>query len=152
MDKLIIRYIHPLKTNYDMKRYIVLLFLIFIFSAGHSQGTPTDTIQNSAEELKRELREVRKKVAEGEAEAKKARKEAAAKKKKEKLKKEFNSKAKAIGKQEKKVEKLQKQLEKGQLKGTLAPVDIQKIETRIAKIQLDILKDQERLQKLKRKM
>lgn len=43
------------------------------------------------------------------------------------------------------MEKLQKQLEKGRLIGTISPMDMQKIEDRITKIKLHIVKDQERL-------
>ena len=61
-------------------------------------------------------------------------------------------KSRAIDKQESQIERLQNQLEKGKLKGTLSPVDIQKMDDKIVKIQLKVMKGQEKLKKLKRKM
>ena len=135
-----------------MKKVIVFLLLVFMFSAGHAQGTLIETAQSTSEQAKAEMEEVRRTVAKSEAVAKKAKKEAAAKNKEDKLKKKYNSRVKAIDKQEKKIEKLQKQFDKWRLKSTLSPLDMQKIENRIIKIQLHIIKDQERLKKLKRKI
>ena len=54
--------------------------------------------------------------------------------------------------EKKQIEKVQSQLGKGKLKGTLSPVDIQKKEDKIAKGQMKIMKEQEKLKKLNRKL
>jgi peptidoglycan hydrolase CwlO-like protein len=69
----------------------------------------------------------------------------------EKLKKEIRSREKSIDKDEKNAIKLQNKIEKGKIKGTLAPVDIQKMEEKILDLNAKILKNKGKLDKLKRK-
>tara|TARA_R110000868_G_scaffold168916_1_gene403752 strand:+ start:15 stop:422 length:408 start_codon:yes stop_codon:yes gene_type:complete len=135
-----------------MKKLFVLLVFAFTCIIGKAQDDSNEsTIENTVVQ-QNELEQVKRKVGKSEAKAKKEKKQAKDLKNQEKIKKQVNSKSKAISKQEKQIEKLQNQLEKGKLKGTLSPVDIQKMDDKIIKIQMKVMKDQEKLKRLKRKM
>ncbi|MEH6746469.1 MAG: hypothetical protein V7670_06510 [Maribacter arcticus] len=134
-----------------IKKLYALLVFVFTYSIGYAQDDSNEsTMENTVEQ--KEMKQVKRKVEKSEAKAEKEKKQAKDLKKQEKLEKQVNSKSKAISKQENQIEKLQSQLEKGKLKGTLSPVDIQKMDDKIVNIQMKVMKEQEKLKKLKRKM
>ncbi|TLP77574.1 hypothetical protein [Maribacter sp. ACAM166] len=135
-----------------MKKLIVLMLVVLTYSIGYAQSDSLELTNETTVERQKEFKLVKKKVEKSEAAAKKAKKEVADLKKKEKFKKRYNVKEKSIIKQEKQIYKLKNQLEKGKLKGTLAPVDIQKMSDKIVKIKLKVMNEEEKLKKVKHKM
>ena len=66
----------------------------------------------------------------------------------QKLEKQIAAKKKKIKKNEKQIRKLNAKLEKGIVKGTLSPVDIEKLNSKIQKLQESNLKNTQKLNKL----
>ena len=135
-----------------MKKIIVLLVFTLCFSIGNAQSDDTETTTAPIKQQIEEIEQVKKKVEKSKSDAKKAEKEAKELKKAEQLKKQYVANEKSITKKEKQVEKLERQLEKGKLKGTLSPVDIQITNEKLAKIKMKIVNDQQKLNRIKRKI
>lgn len=135
-----------------MKKIIALLTFILYISIANAQSDNSETTIEPTKEQVKEMEQVKKKVEKSKDDAKKAKKEAKELKKIEKLKKQYSTKEKTIAKLERQVEKLERDLEKGKLKGTLSPVDVQKINNKIIKVKMKIVEEQEKLNKIKRKI
>lgn len=135
-----------------MKKIIALLMFILSVSIGNAQSDNSETTIEPTTEQVKEMEQVKRKVEKSKDNAKKAKKEAKELKKTKKLKKELSAKEKSISKLERQVEKLERDLEKGKLKGTLSPVDIQKINNKILKVKMKIVEEHEKLNKIKRKI
>ncbi|WP_281542986.1 hypothetical protein [Maribacter aestuarii] len=137
-----------------MKYFLQLLIFIFftvapVMVTAQEDNLPADKVVVVDEQ--EEAKEVKRKVEKAEKEARLLDKKEKEAKKVEKLKKEIKSREKSIDKDAKKAIRLQNKIEKGKIKGTLAPVDIQKMEEKILDLNAKILKNKGKLDKLKRK-
>lgn len=106
-----------------------------------------------------ESKKVQKKVKRAEKEAKKVEKAEKVEKKLEKAAKkredlidDIAGKKKNIAKDERKIIKLREDMELDKIKGKLSPNDITKINKKSDKLKLGVVKDQEKLRKLERKL
>lgn len=148
-----------------MKHLITLLFLSLLFSAQSSFAqevqVPQDSVAISAAAevekmvMEKQIEEAEKAAKKAEKKAKKAEK---AQKKSEKAAKKANklagaivSKKKDISKEEQKIIKTQEKLNLGKVKGKFSPDEVQKLNSKIDKMKLSVLKNKERLRKLERK-
>ena len=102
---------------------------------------------------------MQKKVKRAEKEAKKVEKAEKVEKKLEKAAKkredlidDIAGKKKNIAKDERKIIKLREDMELDKIKGKLSPNDITKINKKSDKLKLGVVKDQEKLRKLERKL
>jgi len=138
-----------------MKQTLLLAFLfVFTISISSAQSEDHNTPALAKEEAK-ERKMVIKKVEKEEKKAAKAEKELKKEEKEEKKEKKLvnaiESKQRVISKNEKKVVSIQQKLAKGKEKGKLSPVDIDKMNSKIDKLQLGIARDKEKLVKLLKK-
>ncbi len=134
--------------------FILAAMLLFSFNFSYAQLEDSNTPILTEEEIK-ERKEVIKKVEKEEKQAakveKEANKKAKEKKRAEKLIHNIKAKEKAISKNENKVISIQDKLKKGTQKGKLSPVDIEKMNAKIDKLNATIAKDKEKLAKLVKK-
>ncbi|NNK19237.1 MAG: hypothetical protein HKP49_08810 [Maribacter sp.] len=130
---------------------ILLLLSINITAAQSEDHTTTVLAKEDVRERKMVIKKVEKeekKAAKAEKELKKEEKE---QRKERKLENGIVTKQRTISKNEKKVISLKQKLVKGKEKGKLSPVDIDKMNSKIDKIQLEITRDKEKLAKLMKK-
>ncbi|NNK75858.1 MAG: hypothetical protein HKP42_07325 [Maribacter sp.] len=132
--------------------YSILLLLSINITAAQSEDYTTTVL---AKEDVRERKMVIKKVEKEEKKAAKAekelKKEEKEQRKERKLENGIVTKQRTISKNEKKVISLKQKLVKGKEKGKLSPVDIDKMNSKIDKLQLEIARDKEKLAKLMKK-
>lgn len=138
-----------------MKQLVILSVLMLLSSnLSHGQSEEQHKILvdkeaiNEQKEVIRKVEKQEKKVAKAEKEGKK---KAKAEKKAKKLIDNIKAKEKAITKNENKVVSIQHKLKKGTERGTLSPVDIDKMNAKIDKLSATIAKDKEQLEKLQKK-
>lgn len=138
-----------------MKQLVILSVLMLLSSnLSHGQSGEQHKILvdkeaiNEQKEVIRKVEKQEKKVAKAEKEAKK---KAKAEKKAKKLIDNIKAKEKAITNNENKVVSIQHKLKKGTERGTLSPVDIDKMNAKIDKLSATIAKDKEQLEKLQKK-
>lgn len=138
-----------------MKQLVILSVLMLLSSnLSHGQSEEQHKILvdkeaiNEQKEVIRKVEKQEKKVAKAEKEAKK---KAKAEKKAKKLIDNIKAKEKAITNNENKVVSIQHKLKKGTERGTLSPVDIDKMNAKIDKLSATIAKDKEQLVKLQKK-
>ena len=129
---------------------ILLLSLNFSYAQSEEQIIPAMTEQE-VKEQKEIIKKVEKKEKQAAKAEKEANKKAKEKKKEEKLIHNIKAKEKAISKNENKVISLQSKLTKGTQKGKYSPVDIEKMNAKIDKLNSTIAKDKEKLAKLIKK-
>ena len=158
------------KSPKKMKKYLVTILVLiglnYTTQAQEEQETEIPEVVNTdidEEEALRKIKEEEKKAEKARKEAEKARKEAEKtekkhKKEQKKLKKQeklmnaIASRKKSIAKDEKKILNLEEKLRKGTEKGKLSPVDIDKINAKIGKLQTGLIKENGKLQKLMKKL
>src|SRR6056297_70540 len=124
---------------------LLLIAITFVTQAQESESTkPVKTAVTQSEDalkaVKKKVNDAEKKANKKKKKAKKTEKEAKKKEKKEKLKKDIESNEKEIEKYKNQLVKLSDKMEKGKAKGKLAPVDIQKIDDKIRKLNIRIAK------------
>ncbi len=141
-----------------MKGYIIPIFFAFLLAANGSYsqetGSGVDSVLIKEREAK-ERKQIEKKIEKAEKRAKKAEKEAKKiekeEKKRKKLEASIRSKQKSIDRDEKKMIRLEEKLLRDDAKGKLSPVDKAKLNSRIQKLKTGMVKDKEKLKKLRRK-
>jgi len=136
-----------------MKLKKIIISIFFGFSAITmvlAQTEQEKPIQNevSVKEQIKEEKEVRKKVKKAKKESKKRSEEEKSLKKEQKLEQQIASKKKKIKKNDKQIKKLNAKLEKGIVKGTLSPVEIERLNLKIKKLQESNLKNTQKINKL----
>ncbi len=154
----------PLTSKMNKMKRVLCIGAILIgtqIAFGQEVEQTTDSVliaQQKLEKQKEELKatkQAQKKVDKAEKaqkKAEKAKKKAEKEiKKKEKLAKAIASKKKGIAKNESKIKKLQNKLAKAKQKGKMSSVDEMEINHKINKLELAIVKDKEKLDKLVKK-
>jgi len=151
------------KSPKKMKKYLVTILVLiglnYTTQAQEEQEIEIPEVVNTdidEEEALRKIKEEEKKAEKARKEAekieKKHKKEQKKLKKQEKLMNAITSRKKSIGKDEKKILNLEEKLRKGAQKGKLSPVDIDKINAKIGKLQTGLIKEKGKLQKLMKKL
>jgi len=146
-----------------MKKYLVTILVLiglnYTTQAQEEQEIEIPEVVNTdidEEEALRKIKEEEKKAEKARKEAekieKKHKKEQKKLKKQEKLMNAITSRKKSIAKDEKKILNLEEKLRKGAQKGKLSPVDIDKINAKIGKLQTGLIKEKGKLQKLMKKL
>jgi lipopolysaccharide export LptBFGC system permease protein LptF len=132
-----------------MKPLLLCAFLsLLLINITAAQSEDHNTPALAKEELKeqkmviKKVEKEQKKAAKAEKELKKEERE---QKKERKLENALVAKQRTISKNGKKVLSLQQKLAKGKEKGKLSPVDMDKLNSKIDKLQLEIAKDKEKL-------
>jgi septal ring factor EnvC (AmiA/AmiB activator) len=151
------------------KTMIIRLFYAFVFflvATPFSLAQENEVKNDSMVKVKQaemEVKAMQEKIDQAEKEAKKAQKDAKkaekAQKKLEKeakkladLKDDVSDKKKEIAKGERKINKLQEDMEVDKIKGRLSPNDIDKINKKIEKERLYLVREKEKLRKLEREL
>lgn len=139
----------------------LMLFAVIIYSYGQEE-VKNDSVQN-IEMLESESRAIQAEIAKQKKEARKAEKEAKkvakerkklekAEKKRESLRNQIADKKREISKRERTIQDLKEDMELDKIKGKLSPNDITKINGKIEKERLALIKDKEKLLKLEQKL
>jgi hypothetical protein len=130
--------------------FILLLSFNLSYAQSEEQIIPVMTEQE-VKEQKEIIKKVEKKEKQAAKAEREANKKAKEKKEEEKLIHKIKTKEKSITKNEKKVISLQSKLTIGTQKRKLSPVDIDKMNAKINKLNTTIAKDKEKLAKLIKK-
>jgi hypothetical protein len=141
-----------LRTKDIMNRFLIFFFLFACFFGTTYAQEPSTKRVGTPEEVSAEFKEVQKKVKKAEKKAKKEAKKGEEKEELGKLKKALAAQRKDVKKEEKKLAKLKANLQNGKQKGTLSPVDVEKMEKKILKQENRLGQQQVKLKKLERKI
>lgn len=139
----------------------LLLIAVGTYSYGQEEAQ-SDSLQN-LELLENESKAIQAEIEKQKKEAKKAEKEAKkeakerkklekTEKKREALRNKIADKKKGISKRERKIQDLKEDMELDKIKGKLSPNDITKVNGKIEKERLAMIKDKEKLIKLEQKL